>query len=219
MAASDTAEAIVQERIEEVDVKKEGPISHEATEMEWHISDNHLQALSFSDVHPADITVRNLEVEVGVAASFADTLAAKLTKSKVGDVEGDAVGGIRRKKILKDVSANFPPGTLTAIIGGSGSGKVYLCPQASYATLNGSDLMLHSFALIDDLSQRSLPSYAGIEPHYHRKHTLQRIFRSSHSHQRLRYTNRRIAPVPHRPRNVTLRRIASAPIIHHFSTA
>ena len=55
-----------------------------------------------------------------IVASFADNFKARFAKSKVGDVEGD----VRRKRILKDVSADFPAGTLTAIIGGSGSGKV-----------------------------------------------------------------------------------------------
>lgn len=99
---------------------------------EWHVSDNHRQTLSFSDVHPANITVRNLEVEVDIAAPFVDTLKAKFTRSEVGDVEGAAVGGIRRKKILKGVSADFPAGTLTAIVGGSGSGKVCFRLQIHY---------------------------------------------------------------------------------------
>ena len=124
MAASDTAEAIVQARIE-AGAKEKGSLFHEVTEVEW---DNHQQTLSFSNVHPADITVRNLEVEVDVVPSFVDTLKAKFTKSKVGDVEGDAVGRVRRK-ILKGVSGNFPAGTLTAIMGGSGSGKVHLRPH------------------------------------------------------------------------------------------
>jgi len=123
MVASDTPEAIVQARIE-VDVREDGSsFFHEITETESHISDDRQQALSFSDVHPADITVRNLGVEVHIVASVVDTIKAKFTKSKVGDVEGDVVGGTRRK-ILKDVSGVFPAGTLTAIIGASGSGKV-----------------------------------------------------------------------------------------------
>ena len=125
MAALDaTMGAIVQERIKEVDLKEKGLLSYEIVEVEQHALDDHQQNLSFSDVHPVDITVRNLEVEVNVIAPFVDTLKAKFTKSKVRDVEGGAIGGVRRKKILKDVSADFPPGTLTAIIGGSGSGKV-----------------------------------------------------------------------------------------------
>ena len=126
MATSNTVETSNQERIEEVDVKEEGTLFHETVEAEWHVSDDHRQTLSFSDVHPTNITVRNLEVEVDVAAPFVDTLKAKFTRSKVGDVEGGAAGGVRRKNILKDVSADFPAGTLTAIIGGSGSGKVCL---------------------------------------------------------------------------------------------
>ena len=117
--------ACTNESIEEVDLKGSSP--HEmAAETEWHILDNHRRTLSFSGVHPVGISVRGLGVEVGVAASFADTLGAKFTKSKVGDVEGGVVGGGQTKKILKDISADFPSGTLTAIIGGSGSGKVRL---------------------------------------------------------------------------------------------
>jgi len=124
MAAPDVTMG-VQERFEEVDLKEKGPLSHEVVEVEveQRVSEDHQQNLSFSDVHPVGVTVRNLEVEVDVVIPLADRLKAKFSKSKVGDVEGGAVGGVR-KKILKDVSAEFPPGTLTAIIGGSGSGKV-----------------------------------------------------------------------------------------------
>ena len=130
MTASDPAETTVPELIEEVGLGEKGSSPHETTEAGWHISDNHQQNLSFSDVHPADITVRNLGVEVDVAVSFMDAFKAKYTKPKVGDVEGDAVAGVQRKKILRDVSADFPAGTLTAIIGGSGSGKVRLHSHA-----------------------------------------------------------------------------------------
>ena len=125
MATFDAPGTNVRESIEEVDLK--GSLPREmAAETEWHILDNHRQTLSFSGVHPVGISVRNLEVEVGVAASFADTLKDKFTKTKVGDVEGGVVGGGQTKKILENVSADFPSGTLTAIIGGSGSGKVRL---------------------------------------------------------------------------------------------
>ena len=125
MAAADTTVgADVLERFEEVDLKEKGSLFHETVGVGWHISDDHRQNLSFSDVHPVDVAIRNLEVEVDVATPFADALKAKFIRFKVGDLEGGAVGGVRRKKILKDVSADFPAGTLNAIIGGSGSGKV-----------------------------------------------------------------------------------------------
>ena len=124
ITASDTLDIIVHERIGEVNVKD--IFSQKIMETEWHISDNHRQTLSFSDVHPAHITVRNLEVGVDTATSLVDTFKAKFAKPRVDDVEGGVVGGVQRKRILKDISANFPAGTLTAIVGGSGSGKVYL---------------------------------------------------------------------------------------------
>jgi len=127
MVASDTPEVIVHvQPWIEMGVKEKGSF-HESTETVWRTSDDHQQALSFSDVHPADITVQNLGVEVDIVASVVDTLKAKFTKSKVGDVEGRT-----RKKILKDVSGVFPAGTLTAIIGASGSGKVRLHPRMLY---------------------------------------------------------------------------------------
>lgn len=120
--ASSNACTTLEGEIKEVDIEGTlGSSFHETTVADWHISDNHQQNLSFSDVCPANITVRNLEVEVDVASSFVDTLKAKFTNPKIDDLENN---GVRRKKILRDVSADFPAGTMTAIIGGSGSGKV-----------------------------------------------------------------------------------------------
>ena len=118
---SSNAGAVLEGGIELHAIGK-GPPFPGTTEAERRAPDNHQQNLSFSDVLPADITVRNLEVEVGVATSPADTLMAKFTAPEV-DVEAGVVRRVR-KKILKDISTNFPAGTLTAIIGGSGSGKV-----------------------------------------------------------------------------------------------
>ena len=212
MTASDATQTNAQERIEEADLKGEGS---SPPETEWHVLDNHQQNLSFSDVHPADIAVRNLQVEVEVASSFTDTLKVRFTKSKAGDVEGGAVGGAQRKKILKDVSADFPAGTLTAIIGGSGSGKVRLHPHNPTRGIRSVQLP----SLIDYLPQCTLSPYARIKPHHRWKHTIQWISRPSHSHQRLRHTNRRAASVPHCPGNPTLRRIPPTPVTRHFSAA
>jgi len=59
---------------------------------------------------------------VDIAAPVVDMFNVRCTKPKVGDVEGDAVAGVRRKKILGGVSVDLPAGTLTAIIAGNGSG-------------------------------------------------------------------------------------------------
>lgn len=171
MAASDTSETT------SIQAREKGPLFHEAA------LGNYRRTFSFSDVRPAGITVRKLEVEVDIVASFVDALKAKFTKSKVGDAEGDVAGGVRRK-ILRNVSGNFPAGTLTAIIGGSGSGKVHFHPHTPQSTDPISLL-----ALTDHLPQCSVPSYGWIKLQYHRKHTLQRILRHPHGHLRICYPN------------------------------
>ena len=165
MALSDPR-AILEGEIKKLDAKEIGSTSHETTVEEWRVSDNHQRNLSFSDVCPADITVRNLEVQVDVASSFVDTLKGRFTSSKADDPEGDVVDRALRKKILKDVSTDFPAGTMTAIIGGSGSGKVRLNPLPTSRT----DLI---FSLTsDDPPQRSLRSHARIKPHHYWEHPL-----------------------------------------------
>ena len=111
MASSDAG----TERIEDVSVKGENLV------VEPHISEDPRRNLSFSDVHPVNIAVRNLDVDVELTTSFVNTLKTKFIKSD--DAENRAVGVTRGKKILRDVSADFPAGALTGIIGGSGSGK------------------------------------------------------------------------------------------------
>lgn len=117
---------ILEEKIKEVGMKSKCSSLRQTMGAERFISDNHQQNLSFSDVRPADVTVRKLGVDVDVATSFTDTFKTRFTGSRVGDMENGAAGGVQRKKILTNVSADFPAGTLTAIIGGSGSGKVRL---------------------------------------------------------------------------------------------
>lgn len=86
---------------------------------ELHIaSTQYSNQLSLSAVDPVDVRIRDLAVQVDTSPSPL-SLASLLPRKRKAD------GGIesKTKTILHDVSANMPRGTLTAIIGGSGSGK------------------------------------------------------------------------------------------------
>jgi len=72
--------------------------------------------ISLSEVDPVDVEIRNLSVTVDMQ-STAWSLAALLTRKRSQDES------VTQKSILHSASASMPAGTLTAIIGGSGSGK------------------------------------------------------------------------------------------------
>ncbi|KAI1813656.1 P-loop containing nucleoside triphosphate hydrolase protein [Poronia punctata] len=75
--------------------------------------------LSLGDVEPVDVQVRNLSVTVDTSPSILDpsTYPSFFTKR-------DSNSPTAIKKVLLDsISASFQPGTLTAILGSSGSGK------------------------------------------------------------------------------------------------
>lgn len=76
--------------------------------------------LSLSEVEPVDIQIRNLAVDVDIS-SFSSPLARLGLGKRKRNQDGEAP--LERKKILHSVSASMCAGTLTAIIGGSGSGK------------------------------------------------------------------------------------------------
>jgi ABC-type multidrug transport system fused ATPase/permease subunit len=71
--------------------------------------------LSLSAVDPIDVKVRNLAVQVDTSPSPLSLGSLLPRKRKANEPT--------TKTILHDVSADMPRGTLTAIIGGSGSGK------------------------------------------------------------------------------------------------
>jgi ABC-type multidrug transport system ATPase subunit len=76
--------------------------------------------LSLSEVEPVDVQIRNLAVNVDISPSAFSLENLRLRKRKQHqDGEPEA----ERKQILHSVSASMPAGSLTAIIGGSGSGK------------------------------------------------------------------------------------------------
>lgn len=79
---------------------------------------NNSHHISLSEVEPVDVHVRNLGARV-------DVLPRNLTSQDgiQNIIKPPPPGAEKWKTLLKNVSADFPRGTLTAIIGGSGSGK------------------------------------------------------------------------------------------------
>jgi ABC-type multidrug transport system ATPase subunit len=82
------------------------------------LSSTHANNLSLSDVDPVDVQVRDLAVTVDISPS-AFSLSNYLPRKQSQNGTPPA----NTKQILHSVSASMPAGTLTAIIGGSGSGK------------------------------------------------------------------------------------------------
>ena len=83
-----------------------------------HLSTTHSNHISLAEVDPVDVQVRGLAVNVDLTASPL-SLASLLPRKR------NRHGGANpeTKQILHSVSASMPASTLTAIIGGSGSGK------------------------------------------------------------------------------------------------
>lgn len=79
-------------------------------------------AISLRDVDPVSVRLDHLSVSVDESPN---AFAAVFSKKKA------STDRKRMKNILDDVSADLPCGTLTAIIGGSGSGKTSLLNQMS----------------------------------------------------------------------------------------
>ncbi|TRM67109.1 P-loop containing nucleoside triphosphate hydrolase protein [Schizophyllum amplum] len=85
---------------------------------QWTVKDTHQENISFSNVRPVNVKVRDLTVEVDAPKSLAQRLSFK--KKPSADPER---GNADRKRILDTISADFPQGSLSAILGSSGSGK------------------------------------------------------------------------------------------------
>lgn len=82
-------------------------------------------AMSLREVDPVSLRIEHLSVSVDESPNF---LAKFLSKKNAA---ANSASGGHVKKILDDVSADMPSGSLTAIIGGSGSGKTSLLNQMS----------------------------------------------------------------------------------------
>jgi ABC-type multidrug transport system ATPase subunit len=106
---------------------REGPIAkdespHESLRQTSTSSSQHGNAISLHAVQPASVRLEHLSVSVNEAPS---ALARLFSKSKAPPNQSHV------KTILDDISAEMPSGSLTAIIGGSGSGKTSLLNQMS----------------------------------------------------------------------------------------
>lgn len=106
---------------------REGPIAkvespHESLRQTSTSSSQHGNAISLHAVQPASVRLEHLSVLVDEAPSV---LARLFSKTKAPANQSHV------KTILNDISAEMPSGSLTAIIGGSGSGKTSLLNQMS----------------------------------------------------------------------------------------
>ncbi|KAK9460347.1 P-loop containing nucleoside triphosphate hydrolase protein [Lipomyces oligophaga] len=100
--------------------------------------------LSFNEVEPTNVSVRNLTVSISPQGSFLEQigLKAKANSCASGDIEQLSYSA-DKKIILDRISLDVPAGSIMAIIGGSGSGKTSLLNcmahklKSSRLSLNG----------------------------------------------------------------------------------
>ncbi|ESZ90351.1 ABC transporter [Sclerotinia borealis F-4128] len=90
---------------------------HDTTDLQA-ITTTQSNTFSLSAVEPVDVQIRNLSVSVDISPS-AFSIERLIPRKRAQD----EVATPTTKRILHSVSASMPVGTLTAIIGGSGSGK------------------------------------------------------------------------------------------------
>ena len=98
------------------------PLTSTATNANNSIENSNL---TFRVVKPATITVKDLTLHVDPAPNPLKTGVAALRRDKDADTHETA----HRKTILSRITASMPSGTLTAIMGASGSGKTFFFPQ------------------------------------------------------------------------------------------
>ena len=106
--------------------------------------------LSFRSVDPVNVHVDGLTVEVDSSSGGFKKLGGLLKKEKGQDVEHPS----QRKAILNKVNAYMPSGSLTAIIGASGSGKTSMLNAISHR-INDSRLKTSGITLYNGDSRLS----------------------------------------------------------------
>jgi ABC-type glutathione transport system ATPase component len=102
--------------------------------------------LSLRAVDLVDVQARNLSVSVNISTSVFSPYFATLT-SRLWPTKGETL----LKTILNDVSADMPSGSLTVIIGGSGSGKTSML-NVMARRIYGSSLHLSGCVAYNDKS-------------------------------------------------------------------
>ncbi|PBK66494.1 P-loop containing nucleoside triphosphate hydrolase protein [Armillaria solidipes] len=104
----------------------------EVNVLRWPLGDNREGNLSFSSVTPVDVQVRNLSVKVEGTSQWKDRFPS--LKKNTSDLEAGRV-----KSLLTHIDADFPRGTLTGVLGSSGSGKTTMLNVLS-ERMRGSNL-------------------------------------------------------------------------------
>lgn len=104
--------------------------SNKLDDSNWRNVDEHQGALSFSRVIPVHVHVRDLEVSVKTKSQSRLPWQSEVQTPTPCEAEAGTTG--RQKTIVGGISADFTSGSLSAIIGGSGSGKVCHTFHESY---------------------------------------------------------------------------------------
>jgi ABC-type multidrug transport system ATPase subunit len=85
------------------------------------LASNGVNQLSFQAVSPVSISIQDLSLEIDINSRRIGSFAPLFKSKKEGSLEAP-----QSKPILKNISAQLPAGSLTAILGASGSGKTSL---------------------------------------------------------------------------------------------
>ncbi len=93
-----------------------------------HDDEGDSTGLSLRAVDAVDVRIQNLSIEIDTSPSRFSTLKTSIMRKKASPADQSG----QYKKIIDDVSAHMPSGTLTAIIGGSGSGKTLMLNSMSH---------------------------------------------------------------------------------------
>ena len=91
----------------------------------FHVPEDPVNELSFRAVDPVNVLVKDLNLEIDVTPTSLFDFATTFKRRK-------ASSGGEFKAVLKNVDAYMPSGSLTAIIGSSGSGKTSVLNSLSH---------------------------------------------------------------------------------------